>query len=282
MAPIKMFTDSTNDLNPHYLKENEIGVVPLYVVFGDDSYRDGVDITPEVLYRKVEQSGKLPKTAAPSPADFEKAFRPHIEQGFDIVYIGLSSEVSSTYQNAVLTSDLFPEGRITVIDSRNLATGIGILICKAVEAAKQGRSAAEIEAMVKSFIPKVSTEFIIDTLDYLHKGGRCTSLQAFFGSLLKIRPVVQVKDGSMILTSKVRGKREKALEQLVDNALAFKHEMDPDVLFVTHSMAQEEAELVRARLLQETGVKRIEITETGCVISSHCGPQTVGIVFIKS
>ncbi|WP_068774741.1 DegV family protein [Paenibacillus sp. FJAT-26967] len=282
MAPIKIFTDSTNDLNQEYLDENKIGVVPLYVIFGEESYRDGVDITTEELYRKVEQTGKLPKTAAPSPADFDRAFRPFIEQGYDIVYIGLSSEMSSTYQNAKLAAELLEEERITIIDSRNLATGIGILVCKAVEAVKQGDSPAEIEALIYSCIPRVSTEFIIDTLDYLHKGGRCSGVQAFFGSLLKIRPVVQVKEGKMILTSKVRGKREKALEQLINNTLDFKHAMDPDVLFVTHSMAREEAELVRKQLLEETGVKRVEITETGCVVSSHCGPQTVGIVFIKS
>ncbi|MVP02392.1 DegV family protein [Paenibacillus lutrae] len=282
MAPIKIFTDSTNDLNQKYLDENEIGVVPLYVIFGEDSYRDGVDITTEELYRKVEQTGKLPKTAAPSPADFDRAFRPFIEQGYDIVYIGLSSEMSSTYQNAKLAAELLEEDRITIIDSRNLATGIGILVCKAVEAVKQGQSPAEIEALIYSCIPRVSTEFIIDTLDYLHKGGRCSGVQAFFGSLLKIRPVVQVKEGKMILTSKVRGKREKALEQLINNTLDFKHAMDPDVLFVTHSMAREEAELVRKQLLEQTGVKRVEITETGCVVSSHCGPQTVGIVYIKS
>ncbi|MGG1550759.1 DegV family protein [Paenibacillus ferrarius] len=281
MSRVRIFTDSTSDLGAELLGQHEIGVVPLYVVFEDETYQDGVTMHAERLFQRVAETGKLPKTAAPSPADFENAFRAVIEAGDDIVYIGLSSEVSSTYQNAKIAADAFPEGRITVIDSRSLSTGIGMLVLTAAEAAEQGRSAAEIQSIVEGMIPKIDVEFIIDTLEFLHKGGRCSSLQHFIGSLLKIRPVVKVIDGAMTLTDKVRGKREKVLAQLLDNALANKDDMNTSFMFVTHAKAAEEAQYVKQRIEELTGMRKVYVTETGCVISSHCGPQTVGIVYAK-
>ncbi|SDN76170.1 EDD domain protein, DegV family [Paenibacillus sp. yr247] len=135
--------------------------------------------------------------------------------------------------------------------------------------------------MIVPLISQIEVEFIIDTLEYLHKGGRCSSVQHFIGSLLKIRPIVKVIDGAMISTDKVRGKREKALLQLLDNALAQKDIMDTEFLFVTHSLASEEAAYVKQQIEQQTKVNHVHITEAGCVISSHCGPLTVGIVFAK-
>jgi DegV family protein with EDD domain len=176
---------------------------------------------------------------------------------------------------------MFPEGRITVIDSRNLSTGIGMLVLTAAEAAERGAGPAEIKAIVEQMIPKIEVEFIIDTLDYLHKGGRCSSVQAFIGSLLKIRPVVKVIDGAMTLTDKVRGKREKALAQLLENALSNKNEMNTSFMFITHAQAEEEAAYVKRMIEQHTHMSNVYVTETGCVISSHCGPHTLGIVYAK-
>ncbi|OZB96445.1 DegV family protein [Paenibacillus sp. XY044] len=281
MSHVKIFADSTCDLPADWVKARDIGIIPLYVTFGDQNYRDGVDLTTPELYAKVEQTGSLPKTAAPSPSDFIAAFTPFVEEGRDIVYISLSSELSSTYQNALIAGEEFPEGRITVVDSRNLTTGIGLLVMKAVAAAEQGKSAREIAAIVESVKPLVETEFVIDSLEYLYKGGRCSGMQNFMSSLLKIRPVIKVIDGKMTPAYKVRGKREKALEQMVNNALDKKGEMDNDLIFVTHSMAAEDAEAIKKLLEEKTGAREVALSDAGCVISSHCGAKTIGIIYSK-
>ncbi|PAF31915.1 DegV family protein [Paenibacillus sp. 7516] len=278
MSRIKIFADSTSDLNPDWIKTHDIGIIPLYVVFGDESLKDGVEITPELLYERVSKDGRLPKTAAPSPADFMTAFQPYIEQGDDILYISLSSELSSTYQNALLASSEFPEGRISVVDSLNLSSGIGLLVMKAVHAAQKGQSLKEITHLVEAVKPNVRTEFVIDTLEYLHKGGRCSGMQNLIGSLLKIRPVIRVTDGKMSPAYKVRGKREKALDQMLQNTLTEKHQIDTDLIIVVHTMAEEDALELQKSLQEQTG-GRVELTTAGCVICSHCGPKTIGIIY---
>jgi len=282
MSNIRVFSDSTCDLPPELREQYQIGIIPLYVTFGEEAFRDSVDITPIQLYQKVDVIGSLPKTAAPSPGDFIKAFTPAIEAGHDVVFIGISSELSSTCQNAKIAADEFPEGRIVVIDSRNLSTGIGLLVLQAVRAAEAGQNIEAIEQMILEARERIEVEFIIDTLDYLHKGGRCSSLQNFIGSLLKIRPVVKVVDGKMILASKIRGKREKVFDQLLQNALKFKDQLDGATISVTHSLSEEEAVKIREILLRETKVREVLLAETGCVIASHCGPQTVGIVLARN
>ncbi|GAB1155882.1 DegV family protein [Paenibacillus illinoisensis] len=278
MSRIKIFADSTSDLNPDWIKTHDIGIIPLYVVFGDESLKDGVEITPERLYGRVSKDGRLPKTAAPSPADFMTAFQPYIEQGDDILYISLSSELSSTYQNALLASSEFPEGRVSVVDSLNLSSGIGLLVMKAVHAAQKGQSLKEITHLVEAVKPNVRTEFVIDTLEYLHKGGRCSGMQNLIGSLLKIRPVIRVTDGKMSPAYKVRGKREKALDQMLQNTLSEKHQIDTDLIIVVHTMAEEDALELQKSLQEQTG-GRVELTTAGCVICSHCGPKTTGIIY---
>lgn len=282
MSRIKFFADSTSDLPKAWAQQHEVGIVPLYTVFGDESLKDGVEISPEELYARVEREGRLPKTAAPSPADFITAFSPYIDEGYDILYISLSSEISSTYQNAIIASDEFPEGRVTVFDSLNLTTGIGVLVMKAVEAAEQGKSLAEIVDMLTEIRPKVDTEFVIDTLDYLYMGGRCSGMQNLIGSLLKIRPVVKVTDGKMTPAYKVRGKREKAVDQMLNNALRNVDVMDNDTIIVVHTMAEEDALRLQKTLQEQTKAKRVELSTAGCVISSHCGPRTIGLVYVKA
>ncbi|CAI6020920.1 Fatty acid-binding protein [Paenibacillus sp. JJ-100] len=278
MARIKIFADSTSDLAPEWIQQYDIGIVPLYVVFGDESLKDGEEIKPEQLYERVSRDGSLPKTAAPSPADFMTAFQPYIEQGDDILYISLSSELSSTYQNALLASSEFPEGRISVVDSKNLSSGIGLMVMKAVHAAEQGQTLVQITERIEAMKSNVRTEFVIDTLEYLYKGGRCSGMQNLIGSLLKIRPVIRVADGKMTPAYKVRGKREKALEQMLQNTLSNKEQIDRDLVIVVHTMAEEDALNLQKTLQEQTGA-RVELTTAGCVICSHCGPKTTGIIY---
>lgn len=282
MNRVKIMTDSTCDLSEELLKTNDISVVPLYVHFGEESYRDGIDIRAEGLYKLVEEYKTLPKTSAPSPGDFIREFEQYIKSGEDILYIGLSSQMSSTLQNAKIAAAEFPEDRIKVVDSKNLSTGIGLLVMKAVDCASEGMALNEIAAAMSETTAKVKTRFIISTLDYLYKGGRCSALESFIGGLLSIKPVVTVRDGKMVLEEKIRGKREKALSNMLDNALQDAGRMDEKRIFITHSMALEEAVYLKQELEKELKKPELIIADAGCVISSHCGPGTVGILYIRN
>jgi DegV family protein with EDD domain len=281
MSNVRIFTDSTSDLPQGWKDTYNIGVIPLYVVFDGETYRDGVDITPEDVYGRVAARGSLPKTAAPSPADFMAAFTPALEAGQDIVYISLSSALSSTYQNALLAAGEFAEGRVRVVDSLNLCGGIALLVMKAVHAASKGHSAAEIAGMVERSRDLVETEFVVDTLDYLYMGGRCSGMQNFIGSLLKIRPLLKMIEGSIVPVGKIRGKKEKAVEQMLQNALANAGQIDTDLLIVAHTVAEDEARYIQTALREATGADEVVVVPAGCVIGSHCGPQTVGLMYMR-
>ncbi|MCJ8013417.1 DegV family protein [Paenibacillus sp. KQZ6P-2] len=281
MPNLKIFTDSTSDLPKEWVDQYDIGIIPLYVVFGDEQLRDGVDITPAELYERVARNGSLPKTAAPSPADFMAAFEPYAMQGHSILYISLSSELSATYQNALIAAAEFPDAMIRIVDSRNLSSAIGLLVMKAVHAAKEGRDLYSIVSMLEAVRPEIETEFVIDTLEYLYKGGRCSGVQNFLGSLLNIRPVIKVIDGSMTPAYKVRGKKEKAMNQMLHNALEKTSLMDNDLMIVVHSFAEDEAKYLQQVLQEKTSAREVAISTAGCVISSHCGPKTIGIMYSK-
>ncbi|MDO3408822.1 DegV family protein [Saccharibacillus sp. CPCC 101409] len=281
MSTIRIFSDSTSDLPEEMKVRYGIEIVPLYVVFEDRTYRDGVDLTPQQLFDKVSQSGKLPKSAAPSPADFSRAFAPCIERGEQILYISLSSELSSTYQNARIAADDFPDGSVTVFDSLNLSTAIGIQVIRAARFAESGLGVEEIVHNLNRIRPELDTEFVIDTLEYLYKGGRCSGMQNLIGSLLSIRPVVKVIDGKMTPAYKVRGKREKAIDKMLQNFLANKDRLDEGPIFVVHAAAEQDALRIREVILRETNAAEVLLASAGCVISTHCGPSTVGVMYAR-
>ncbi len=278
MSNIRIFSDSTSDLPLELRQRYGIGIVPLYVVFEDHTYRDGVDLTPAQLFDKVSRQGKLPKSAAPSPADFSQAFAPHIEKGERILYISLSSELSSTYQNARIAADDFAPGSVTVFDSLNLSTAIGIQVLRAARYAEEGLDVNEIVKKLEKIRPEVETEFAIDTLEYLHKGGRCSGMQNLIGSLLSIRPIIKVIDGKMTPAYKVRGKREKAIDKMLQNLLANKDRLDGPVV-VVNAAAEEDAIRLRDAILRETDAEEVLMSSAGCVISTHCGPATIGLMY---
>lgn len=283
MPSIQIMADSTCDLTPELIEAHGIRIIPLHVVFDDKTYRDGQDLTTGQLYELVAQRGSLPRTSAPSPADFVKEFEPVVADRRSIVYISISSALSSTYQNAVIASREFPEGAVEVVDSRNLSTGIGLTVLKAADYVRQGvTDASELASRLRDDTVKVESEFVIDTLDYLHKGGRCSGTQLVIGSLLRIHPVIKVVDGGMIVAEKLRGKMDKAAAGLLERALQNKERIDPSRVFVTHSMAEGTARWLKEQLEKELGpAASVIITNAGCVISSHCGPGTVGILYMQ-
>lgn len=280
MDKIKIFTDSTNDLTKEILEENNISVVPLYVNFKDELYKDSIDIDSSLLYEKVDQLGILPKTSAPSPVDFLNPFKEYIDLGYQIIYIGLSSKISATIQNSILGSNEF-EDRVRVIDSLNLATGVGLLVMKASDLVKENCSVDEIERVLLEMRDRINTSFIVDNLEYLHKGGRCSALENILGSMLNIKPVIEVKDGTLDVRKKIRGKKEKMVKYMKTEIINNIDNIDKERFFITHSRCDDFVYTLRDELLRETDLKNIIITETGSIISSHCGPGTLGLVYLE-
>ncbi|HOA41688.1 MAG TPA: DegV family protein [Halanaerobiales bacterium] len=281
MEKIKILADSTCDLSEEILKENNISLIPFYVTIGEEKYKDRETLTTRELYQYVEKHGELPKTSAPTPEDFRRFFQQYVEEGYQIIYISISSDFSSGYQNASLAARDFAEGQVDVVDSRNLSTGIGLLVMKAVDLLKAGKSKAEIVNHLNEIIPLVRTAFIIDNMDYLHKGGRCTSLQKFLGNMLKFRVEIRVVDGKMEAASRIRGSKIKAYDKLINNLKEDLPNVDKTRVFVTHSMEDEGAEYLKEELANLNHFSEILETKAGCVISSHCGPGTIGVLYIK-
>ncbi|WHX49832.1 DegV family protein [Paenibacillus woosongensis] len=281
MTQVKIFADSISDVPNSWIEQHDIGIVPLYVVFGEIAYKDKLEITTTDIYRRVDEGGELPGTAAPSPADFVTAFAPCIEQGQDIVFISMSSKLSSTYQNALIAAEEFPAGRVRVVDSMHVSGGVALLVIKAALAAKDGASPQQIVELVEEWRERVEMEVLVDSLDYLHRGGRVSSVQHMIGSLLKIRPVLRIKDGFVISADKYRGKTEKAVQRMLQHLLDNFHKIDRDLIIVAQTLAEKAAGYIRTTLLEQTDAKEVAIIEGGCAISCHCGPRTVAIMYMR-
>lgn len=272
---IHIVTDSTSDLNPEMIQKYSIGVVPLVVTVQEKTYRDQLDINIEELFHSVKETGQLPKTAAPAVTEFLRLF----DQPGEVIFIGISSQLSATVQNAILAAETLGKP-VRVIDSLNLSTGAGHLVMLAAELREQGCDADEIERAVRATIPKLRSSFTVDTLDYLYKGGRCTAIESVMASLLKIRPVIEVKpDGSLGVKEKLRGSRSKALHSMLQAFQADLENMDLHRVFITHTGCHADAEYLRAEIARMAPIEELDITLAGCVIASHCGPDTIGILY---
>ena len=277
---VKIIVDSTNDLMPDMLKKLDVEVMPLYVNFGDDTYKDGVDITIEKLYDEVKKRGVLPKTAAVTIGDLIDKFQEWIDKGYEIVYTGISKEMSSSYNNAVLASREVDPNKIFVVDSKNLSTGIGLLVLKACKDRDKGLSAEEIAKNMEKNRDLVLSQFAIESMDYLYKGGRCSSLSMIFGSMLRIKPIIQVRNGKMSVQQKPIGKIKRALDKMLEQIEADRDRLDTDHIILTNSIAPESRDYLYANLKEK--FPDIDIIESvaGCVIASHCGPGTIGILYM--
>ena len=280
---VMIIADSTCDLNKDYLKENNIVILPLHVSFpGDDKdYLDGVDLDAETVYKKVEEIGNTPKTGAANVNQFIELFQKYIDENYDIIYTGIGSGLSSSYQNAVLASQEFPEGRIEIVDSQNLSTGTGLLVCKMVDFRNEGLDVHQIADKVRELVPLVSAKFCIDRLDYLHKGGRCSGMTKLFAHLLNLHPVAKVINGKLTVYKTPRGKYRKAVDAQIQEFLEDLPNIDLTRVFVTDSGHMDgEDEYVIQELSKHMDPSKIIHTIAGCVISSHCGPKTIGILYI--
>ncbi|MFA6627777.1 MAG: DegV family protein [Bacilli bacterium] len=277
MRKVNLITDCTSDLTPELYKKHQIDILPLYVTFGSESYRDGIDITTEQLYEKVNETKNLPKTAALPPLIFQEAFEKYPADE-DIIFMGLGSDFSVSYSNAVIIARDFPN--VYVIDSQNLSAGIGLQLLKICEFRAQGLSAPEIVEKMSAITPLVRTQFAIDTLEYLHMGGRCSGTSRFFGTMLRIKPIIRVVNGIMEIAKKPHGKYIKALNVLLEYFANDASRVDPFCVVVTHSLAEDDATYLINIIKNEYGFANVIETRASGVISTHCGPRTIGILYV--
>ena len=280
---IKIISDSTCDLTKDILEKYDISILPLHVILGDKDLLDGVTITPDEIYAWADENKTTPKTSAPSIEDAFNLFKPYIDNGDSIIYFSISKEMSTSINVINLAADeLEATDRIFVIDSANLSTGVGHLVLEAAIMAKEGMEAHAIVEKIEELKPKVRASFVVDTLTYLHRGGRCSSVAALAGGVLKLHPKIVVEDGKMNATKKYRGKMESVI-------LSYATDMEEDVrnakadrVFITHSGCSEEIIQSVYSYLEGLNIfKEIIVTRAGSVISSHCGYGTLGVLFIS-
>jgi DegV family protein with EDD domain len=274
---IEILTDSCSDLSADLIQRFGIKVIPLNVFINEKTFKDGTELKIEQLFDYVSRTGQLPKTSAPSLAEFSQFFQ-NIQQG---IFIGISQKLSATHDVAIQAAKFLHEQDIRIIDSKNLSTGIGLLVIKAAELRDQGKDLSEIETAIKESISKVQTSFSIDTLDYLYKGGRCTAMENIVGSMLRIRPIIEVRsDGTLGVKEKTSGTRKKALLTMVKNFEKDLLSIDLHRVFITHTGCFEDADFIKTEILAITPIDEIHQTLAGATIASHCGPNTIGILYM--
>lgn len=279
MNKIIILSDSTCDLSEKLIEENDVKIIPLYVSFDSDIYKDKEEIVPSKLYELVKERKELPKTSACSIGDFIMVFKKYLDEGYDVFYTGIGSKLSSTYNNALAAKQELNTDRIQISDSANLSTGIGLLVLKACKFAKNGKNVKEIKEEIDKLVPNVRSKFAVESLEYLHKGGRCSGVARFFGTMARLKPVIVVEDGKMNVMAKPIGKR-RALQVMIDDIVANKENIYNDCVMITHTYADEDAAYLKEVLAREVPNAHIEETHAGCVISSHCGKGTIGILYI--
>lgn len=278
--PTAITADSTCDISPALYQRYDVTIVSLYINLGDEAYRDGFGITQRDLFQYVQRTGELPKTAAPSPEDYGAAFGRLVSEGKEVVHISLSGEMSASYANACRAAKEFEN--VHVIDSRSLSTGSGLLVVKAAELAALGLPAKEVAARILALVPRVEASFVIDTLTYLHKGGRCSSVAALGANLLHLKPCIEVRDGRMQVSKKYRGTLKRCLNDYVKDRLVDRADIDPSRAFITHTV-QDAAlvEHIKKVVLDAFPFVEVFVTDAGSTISSHCGPGTLGVLFLR-
>ena len=279
---IKIIADSTCDLSPELVAKYDIGILPLHILLGEAEYEDGKTITPEQIFAWSDEHRTTPKTSAPSLAQAVDLFRLYLEKGYEIVTFSISNSMSTSGNVMRLAAEeLGASDRITVIDSANLSTGIGLLVVEAAIMAQNGSTAAEISARMEALKPQVRASFVVDTLTYLYRGGRCNAVSAMAGSVLKLHPKIVVENGAMDASKKYRGKINSVIMTYVKDMEADLKSARPDRVFITHSGCDRAVvEEVRSYLERLGIFREIHETRAGGVISSHCGPGTLGVLFI--
>lgn len=277
---IKIISDSTCDLSKELLEQNNISLVPLTIVKDDQSFQDGIDILPSVIFDHVAAGGALCSTAAVNMGEYADIFSKYVNDYDGVVHINISSEFSSCYQNACLAAAEFDNVR--VIDSRNLSTGHGLVVLKAVELAKTCQDLDELKQQLDEFTSRVEASFLLSRLDYMVKGGRCSAVVALGANLLNLKPCIEVRNGKMTVVKKYRGNFDKCLASYVKDRITGRDDLDRGTLFVTRTPVNDAClSAVKSAVEQYADFDNVYWTEAGCTISCHCGPGCLGVLFVR-
>ena len=278
---IKITADSTCDLSPELLRRYDIDLIPLSIIKGGAPFKDGLEITPADIARHVDQGGELTTTTAVSVGEYAERFAQLSARYEAVIHINIGSNFSSCYQNACIAAEDYEN--VYVVDSQNLSTGQGHVVVQAALAVEAGVAPADIVAFLRGLIPRVEASFIINRLDYLAKGGRCSTVTALGANLLKLKPCIDVKSGQMEVTGKFRGNFEKCALEYVRQRLKNRSDLELDRIFITHSVRDPAVvEAVRQEITKYAPFQEILETRAGCTIFSHCGPDTLGILFLRN
>ncbi len=279
---VKIISDSTCDLSPALLQEHDITLAHLTVVKDNQNYLDGVTITPGDIFAHVAAGGALCTTSAVSIGEYQELFAEFSPNYDAVIHVTIGSGFSSCYQNACLAAAGFPNVR--VIDSHNLSTGQGHIVLEACRLVKTGKDLEQICSELEEITGRVETSFVLSRLEYMVKGGRCSSATALGANLLGLKPCIEVKDGKMLVVKKYRGNYSKCLQKYVQDRLGNRKEIEKDHLFITYTpVSNEDLSVVRNAVAQcNNGFSHIYETTAGCTVSCHCGPGTLGLLFIRS
>ena len=280
--PIVLCADSTCDLSPELIEKYQVNILPMHVNLEENSYLDGVDINPDAIYDYYHEHKVLPKTAALNMDEFIDFVKPFIDAGNDVICITLGSGLSTTFNNCRLAA-MEIEG-LYAIDSNNLSTGFGHVVMAAGDRIAAGMPVEQIVEEVQAMTQKVEASFIVDNLEFLHKGGRCSAVAMLGANVLKLKPCIEVSNegGKMGVSKKYRGTLERVLEEYVADRLNGREDIVTDRIFITHSgISEERIAVVKAAIEKHMQFDEIYVTRAGCTISSHCGPNTLGILFVR-
>lgn len=277
---IKITADSTCDLSPALIEKYNVAITPLSVQIGESSLKDGKDITAQEVVDAFEKQNILAKTAAVSIGEYLEIFKKYTEEGYNIIHINIGSNFSACHQNATLAAKEI--GNVTVVDSQNLSTGQGHIVVKAAELAAMGKNSQEIEQELNELIPRIDASFLLDTLTYMHKGGRCSTVTTLGANLLQLKPCIEVKNGKMSVGKKYRGELGKCYKQYIKDRLNNIEEFEDHLVFISHSPQEEDILPIAQKGVESYGYfKNIESTKAGCTITSHCGPKTLGVLCVR-
>ncbi len=278
---IKLIADSIVDLSPELIEKYDIEIRPHAVSLGNEMLLDTVTVTPEDCFAYHEKTGDLAKTAAASPQEYKELFEKWTSQGYSVIAFAVSSSMSAGYSSIRLAAEELEN--VYCVDSANLSTGVGLQVLEAADMIAEGKSAKEIAEHLENLVPRVDASFVLDTLHYLWKGGRCSGVAALGANLLKLRPCIEVKGGTMGVGKKYRGKRMPSILSYVEDKLKGVTDIETKRIFITHSggYTDEEIEQIKAKINEYQKFDEINVTRAGVTISCHCGPKCLGILFIR-
>jgi DegV family protein with EDD domain len=279
MAKVAIVTDSSPNIPDNIVSENNVRVVPLTVIWGEESFYDGVNITPSEFYQRLQNAKVMPSTSQPSVADFEVLFRSLHEEGYDILAILISEDLSGTVSSATQAKKMLPEANIEIVNSRTLAMALGFLVLEAARAANQGASLAECKKMVEKSLDKTGVVFVLDTLEFLHRGGRIGTAKRFMGTLLNVKPVLAIEDGLIVPLDSVRTQK-KALERIVDLIVERTSGKNNIRLATLHANNADTAQFILDQALEKITVVEQVFAEVSPTIGTHAGPGAVGLAYM--